>query len=269
MPGGYRSIVLAALGCLILAAAQAPQPKGKTEQAAGSSKIERAAAPVATSAAEPVKPVKSPQYERPCNQGEDNRESDLCAQWKAADAAADSAWWAMASFVLGIFGTAALLWSIKLTRDALGVATASTDQFIAVERARIEAQLGQGAASGGRVKFDLRLRNVGRSPAQIVAVSYGTLPVHLYREKLLSIESPCPITVMPGEMIEHSAIDIPRPQKPGTIIGGYVVYLSAFGRPHKSYFVASISEYDRSGLVISQFNYGSQDVRDSTWPANT
>lgn len=44
-------------------------------------------------------------YEKPCAEGEENRNSDLCAQWKAADAAKESADWTGRTFFLGIFGT--------------------------------------------------------------------------------------------------------------------------------------------------------------------
>ena len=41
---------------------------------------------------------------QPCEQGEENRNSNLCAQWKAADAAKKSADWAVNTFWLGIYG---------------------------------------------------------------------------------------------------------------------------------------------------------------------
>lgn len=42
---------------------------------------------------------------QPCSKGEDNRNSDLCAQWKAADAAKEAADWAGKSYWLGFAGT--------------------------------------------------------------------------------------------------------------------------------------------------------------------
>jgi hypothetical protein len=41
-----------------------------------------------------------------CDAGKDDRRSDLCAQWKAADAAAESAWWTAGMFWLGVAGAA-------------------------------------------------------------------------------------------------------------------------------------------------------------------
>ncbi|WP_346892923.1 hypothetical protein [uncultured Roseibium sp.] len=43
---------------------------------------------------------------QPCEPGENNRNSDLCAQWKAADAARDSARWARYTFWISVVGAA-------------------------------------------------------------------------------------------------------------------------------------------------------------------
>jgi len=59
-------------------------------------------------------PIGQPQVEsadktdntnQPCKAGQDNRNSDLCAQWKAADAAKESADWARQSYWLILAGT--------------------------------------------------------------------------------------------------------------------------------------------------------------------
>ncbi len=55
----------------------------------------------------------------PCEPTEDDRNSDLCAQWKAADAARDSAWWAMVGTVVAALATIAIFYQIKLTREAV------------------------------------------------------------------------------------------------------------------------------------------------------
>jgi len=46
----------------------------------------------------------SPKAEKPCAKGQDDRSSDLCAQWKAADAAELSAIWTIRTFWLGVGG---------------------------------------------------------------------------------------------------------------------------------------------------------------------
>lgn len=65
-------------------------------------------APIAIAAAEPNRPP--PQAATPddlsaaCVRGNDIRSSDLCAQWKAADAAAESVWWSKTAGLVGIAG---------------------------------------------------------------------------------------------------------------------------------------------------------------------
>lgn len=41
---------------------------------------------------------------KPCTSGQENRNSDLCAQWKAADAAEKSAYWAAGTFWISVAG---------------------------------------------------------------------------------------------------------------------------------------------------------------------
>lgn len=63
-----------------------------------------------TSAGEPSLPIVQELGERPapnqlCEGGESDRTSDLCAQWKAADAAKESADWARRTFWHDVFGS--------------------------------------------------------------------------------------------------------------------------------------------------------------------
>lgn len=62
----------------------------------------------ATSNAQPPPAIHEPQpaevTDGGCDKSQDNRKSDLCAQWKAADAAYDSAVWTARTYHLGIAG---------------------------------------------------------------------------------------------------------------------------------------------------------------------
>ena len=55
----------------------------------------------------------------PCHNPNSESESDLCAQWKAANAAEDSAFWTKWGFGVAIVGSSFLLWQIILTREAV------------------------------------------------------------------------------------------------------------------------------------------------------
>lgn len=66
----------------------------------------------------PIAPAASTP-DRGCSAGKEVRSSDLCAQWKAADAANRAVTWAMVSTLIAAIGASGLLWQIHLTRRAL------------------------------------------------------------------------------------------------------------------------------------------------------
>jgi len=51
-----------------------------------------------------------------CSDLNEKRDSDLCAQWKSADAARDAAEYAFWSLIVGVIGTIALIWTLLDTR---------------------------------------------------------------------------------------------------------------------------------------------------------
>lgn len=98
MPRGYRCILVAFVGWLSLAAAQ-PQQGARQPQSGTSNDIAAALENVAASLS---RDNEASQHDQPCDQGRDNRKSDLCAQWKAADAAESTA---KATWTFGYIGT--------------------------------------------------------------------------------------------------------------------------------------------------------------------
>lgn len=77
-----------------------------------------------------VKAVQKPSTRSPleesCEAGHDTRTSDLCAQWKAADAASYAALWAMISTIVAIFGTIGVLLTLRETRRTANAAINAT-----------------------------------------------------------------------------------------------------------------------------------------------
>ena len=59
------------------------------------------------------------EYRTPCRDPNGEGESDLCAYWKAAIAAEDSASWAKWGFWIAVIGSGFLLWQVSLTRKAV------------------------------------------------------------------------------------------------------------------------------------------------------
>ena len=92
MPRGYRCIILAAVGFLI-GAAEPPKGGAGSQQATEQHEIADRLGDISASLQRANEPDRTT---KPCSADKDDRNSDLCAQWKAADAAAKAAeasWW--------------------------------------------------------------------------------------------------------------------------------------------------------------------------------
>lgn len=124
-----------------------------------------------------------PGYTEPCQAGHDNRNSDLCAQWKAADAAEQSAFWTRVGTLIGIatFGAAAVAaWfagrAAQYTKDGAIAANQALAQAEQISKLELRAYLtvvpdginqliGTTEAMG-----HVLLQNVGKLPARNVSL---------------------------------------------------------------------------------------------------
>lgn len=122
-----RALILVALAWLIAGSAPQPRAQPQSQQPKVEKKIETGPRPASTQATPAPKVSSRPVLERPCEQGQDQRESDLCAQWKAADSAARAAMWAMTSTIVAALGIIGLYWQVLLTRKAVEDTGAATD----------------------------------------------------------------------------------------------------------------------------------------------
>lgn len=85
----------------------------------------------------------------PCKKPKGQGESDLCAQWRAANAAEDSAFWTKLGFWIATIGSTLLLWQIILTRKAVKDTSEATEAMrkanslseAAIEQARAASLL--------------------------------------------------------------------------------------------------------------------------------
>lgn len=121
MSRGYRCIILAAFGWLILAALPS-QGVQREEQANSAESIANSLQSISRSL---EKTNKTSEYNPSCTPGQDNRRSDLCAQWKAADSAYEAATWTRRAYWLVLLGTVigaatlgAAVAAAKYARDA-------------------------------------------------------------------------------------------------------------------------------------------------------
>lgn len=126
------------------------------------------------------------EYRSPCSNPKGRDESDLCAQWRAANAGEDSAFWAKWGFWIGLGGMIGLFWTLYYTRKAVedtGLATDAMRQSNAIaENAQrpwidIQAELvGFSRPTPSTVKFDVSVtfKNTGAMVAEnFYAVAKG------------------------------------------------------------------------------------------------
>jgi len=148
MPKGYRCVILAIVGCLTLAASPLRNDT-RGEHAERQSAIADTLRELNLTLKDANK---TGEDVRPCAKGEDNRSSDLCAQWKAADAAADGVDWSRRSFWMGVAG----LCVGSLTLGAAGAAAYFA--YRAAEETRRGADAAENSLQHARAANDLQIR---------------------------------------------------------------------------------------------------------------
>lgn len=149
----YWGIIAALAGLALAGASEPPQPSQQREQPAATQNTQQPAEIIASAIRETVIPRDK---DEGCDEGDDRRESDLCAQWKAADAARDAANYAFIGLLVGIIGTALLFVTFSETRKI-----ARREQ-----RAYVRLKVAAGPADETLTKGQFR----------IVAENYGTTP---------------------------------------------------------------------------------------------
>jgi len=178
MSSGYRLLILT-FG-LILAAhhlnaeAATQQPDAKEATAHNLNDI-------ATTYNKQAKRSESPEQQAdPCSPGQEKRYSDLCAQWKAAYAAADSARWAAVStWVSGVSGLLVLV-AIGLAYQANVIARQTAQKqlmaYIGVDSVGIH-RITQLDADAPNWRVRIVIKNFGQTPATILDVSMAVTAI--------------------------------------------------------------------------------------------
>lgn len=121
-------------------------------------------------------------FNAPCLPGQDNRRSELCAQWKAADAAHEAAVWTGRSFWLGLLGTVvgagtliaafmAAMYAKHAAKEARRSADIANAALVASERAWLvvepfaESDMQATATGETHLFVSLKITNIGKTPA--------------------------------------------------------------------------------------------------------
>jgi len=249
MPRAYRSIILAAVGWLILTG-QHSNRAAKLEQSQTERRIADAVTNIASTNYDMAERTKRPAVIDPCGPNQYNSNADLCAQWKAADAATNAAWWAAISAILSVVGLLGVAGAIFLTIQSNRIARDTA-------RRQLRAYLNVILTTpldfkvGEMFGATINLANKGQTPAYDVVIKLylGQRPLPLDQSTLLhgpihDIESKA--TLASGEPM-HSAIkfDDPITQQQfdrfhagqiGYFAYGVATYKDIFDEAHSTYF---------------------------------
>jgi hypothetical protein len=178
MPRSYRSIILAAVGWLILVAAVSPNNGNQTERHQTADSIKSSLESIARSQSQVTEQAKASEYQTPCRDGEYNNKSELCAEWYSARASRDAADWAFWALVIGIVGAIGIVFALILTIDSNGIARRTARlqlrAYVGVESAGIIFFKPTGGDAANR-RIEIRIKNFGQTPALIKDISLGVV----------------------------------------------------------------------------------------------
>ncbi len=203
MPKGCWRIIFAAVGWLTLSA---QQPKS-----AAQSQQDQSAAALNTSTTRIVDAINNivPEDDKGCEDREDKRSSDLCAQWKAADAAHDAAnytWLAVGLSFLGTVFVALTFW------DQRQVSRAQLRAYVSIQAGKLE-QWSQ--EDGSRiVEFNFTMKNAGTTPAY-KAIHMGNVYIFTPEAAREYFNKPAESRIRVGE--PHSAVIHNGQEQPGCV----------------------------------------------------
>ena len=240
--------------CLAAASsAQAPQPKAEAQQGRTASQSANAAVPSGPVRVEIVNQAADPAgYQEPCKGDESDRNSDLCAQWTAANGARDAAYYAKLQLWAAAAGMAGLVLTLILTLQAVKAAKASVATQIEAERPLVQIDGLHAEAlelwpdRPSCIGIDWKLKNHGRGGCWIerlgVVVVAGRRPQPPVADKSVEIMA----FVGPGETINAdmpikwwaSQQECKTVELSGAItLSGFVEYRDASARVWRTHFL--------------------------------
>ena len=159
---GYRLLVIA-LGLAL--AAHHPNAEAQPKQPDTQERSTRALEGIASRYDEQTRRSESSHETEQCQQGDDKRNSDLCAQWKAADAAADSAWWAAVGGFAGAISTLLVLIALWFAFRSNWIARDTAKRQLRAYCGVLSFE-GQGIGLNDEPHFVLTIVNTGQTPAK-------------------------------------------------------------------------------------------------------
>lgn len=183
MPKSYRHYVLVAFGWLFLWGANAGHSASQSttgNQGTAQTEIAKKANKRAVTDAATTKPSATQGHDSGCPDRKERRDSDLCAQWKSADASADAARTSEKQVRIGwvgvVLGFITMLSAIAAARFAWRAAVATEESAQIAKRASNIAD----NASKRQLRAYLGIRKVTTKPLprsyQLMIQNYGQTP---------------------------------------------------------------------------------------------
>lgn len=162
----YRHIIFALVGWVSLAAQQ-PNLKTEREQASAQNAIPQRLGDIATPQHQESERAHRTKPESDyCGPGQYQSKTDLCAQWKAADAAAASARWTyVGNWIGGVSGVLVLI-ALGLAFHSNWIARDTAKRQLRAYISIESADLQQVCSEGIRPQINVIIRNTGQTPAQ-------------------------------------------------------------------------------------------------------
>ena len=171
---GYWLLVIA-LG-LVLASANHANAEGGKQKPQAEQSVAKSLGEIASANIQQAERAKrSDQDEAPCGQRQYGSSADLCAQWKAADAASDSAWWAWAGGVIGLGSLVGVFFAIGLAFHSNWIARDTAKRQLRAYVAVADYAISPDAEEPHKIRAIVTYQNVGETPAKDVAATLFVL----------------------------------------------------------------------------------------------
>lgn len=186
MSRGYRCLIIALVGWLILTA-QHPDPKADHEQTRTHESVANSLSNIAATYHKETERAHSAKDDtEDCGSGKYETNADLCAQWKAADAARDSTWWAAAGTYVGGASGVLVLIALGLAYQANRIAKKAVanqlrpllhfgDVYFASDRRILWAEI-ENKGAGPAINVEVHTISLTEADnSDVCAVSFGTI----------------------------------------------------------------------------------------------
>lgn len=260
MSRGYRLLIVALAG-LILAGANHSDPESRVQESDSQAEVAERLRDIAPTYHQQAERTEIPDKQvEPCNPGDDRRYSDLCAQWKAADAAADSAWWAWAAGIAGVISTVGVILALGIGWHSNWIARDTAKRQLRAYLEVDECQLGL-YPDDGEIILQISLKNCGQTPAyklRVMAESFAApYPLEEEREFLPIDHSDWSVSVGPGMTIGSAkriftndvelAVQEAKARRTAFYIQGVCEYTDAFSAARQTHF-----RYAFAGIVTDK-----------------